>query len=222
MRKRNPLALCSLAAALALGAASVHAQGTPAAGAAEKPANEQVIEPKVPRRDVRVPKIPSNDFMVGAYLGSYSSEDFGASFVYGARIGYHITEDFFVEAVYGTTKVSDENYRQILPGGVFPTKEETLEYYNLSVGYNVLPGEVFIGRSYAWASALYLIAGVGSTKFLGQSSQTIDVGLGFRVFLKDWAALQVDFRDHIYTLDLLGQSKSTNNLEFTFGATFFF
>jgi outer membrane beta-barrel protein len=212
-----------LAAGLALGATASLAQNPPPAAAtgAASPA-DQVIEPTVPRRDVAVPKIPSNDIIVGAYLGTYSSEDFGASFVYGARLGYHITEDFFVEGVYGTTKVSDENYRQILPGGVFPTKEETLSYYNLSVGYNVLPGEAFVGRKYAFANALYLIAGIGSTKFLSQSSQTINFGLGYRVFLKDWAAIQFDVRDYMYSLDLLGQSKSTQNLEFTLGATFFF
>jgi outer membrane beta-barrel protein len=211
---RNRLLALPLAAGLALGAAPALAQSTSPA--------DQVIEPTVPRRDVRVPKIPSNDIIVGAYLGTYSSEDFGASFVYGARLGYHITEDFFVEGVYGTTKVSDENYRQILPGGVFPTSQETLSYYNLSVGYNVLPGEAFVGRKYAFANALYLIAGIGSTKFLSQSSQTINFGLGYRVFLKDWAAIQVDVRDYMYSLDLLGQSKSTQNLEFTLGATFFF
>jgi outer membrane beta-barrel protein len=210
-----------LTAGLAIAATPSFAQSTPPA-AAPNPPNEQVIEPAVPRRDIRVPKIPSRDIIAGAYLGTYSNEDFGASFVYGVRLGYHITEDFFVEGVYGTTKVSDENFRQILPGGVFPTKEETLSYYNLSVGYNILPGEVFFGSRYAMASALYLIAGVGSTKFLEQSKQTINFGLGYRVFLKDWAAIQVDFRDHLYTLDLLGQSKSTQNLELTAGVTFFF
>lgn len=220
---RNPFPALALAAGLAIGISSASAQSTPPAKATGTASpGEQVIEPSVPRRDVRVPKIPSNDIIAGAYLGTYSSEDFGASFVYGARLGYHITEDFFVEGVYGTTKVSDENYRQILPGGIFPTTEETLSYYNLSVGYNVLPGEAFVGRTYAFANALYLIAGIGSTKFLGQSSQTINFGLGYRVFLKDWAALQFDVRDHLYSLDLLGQSKSTQNLEFTFGATFFF
>ena len=198
------------------------AQTTSPSGAAPKPANEQVIEPAVPRRDVRVPKIPNRDFIVGAFVGTYSTEDFGADLVYGARLGYHITEDFFVEAVYGTSKVSDENFRQILPGGVFPDKEETLEYYNLSVGYNVLPGEVFFGSRYARASALYVIAGVGSTKFLEQTKQTINFGLGLRVFVADWASIQVDFRDHMYSLDLLGRRKDTHNLELTAGATFFF
>ncbi len=220
---RKTLHALLLAVGLAIATTPSLAQSTtPAPAAPNQPPNEQVIEPTVPRRDVRVPKIPSRDIIAGAYLGTYSSEDFGASFVYGARLGYHITEDFFVEAVYGTTSVSDENYRQILPGGVFPEKEETLSYYNLSVGYNILPGEVFFGSRYAMASALYLIAGVGSTKFLEQSKQTINFGLGYRVFLKDWAAIQVDFRDHLYTLDLLGQSKSTQNLELTAGITFFF
>ena len=207
-------------------AAPVLAQTVPPAGAASQtpnpPPNEQVIEPAVPRRDVRVPKIPNNDFIAGAFIGTYSTENFGANLVYGARLGYHITEDFFVEALYGTTDVSDENFRQILPGGVFPQPEEKLDYYNLSVGYNILPGEVFFGSKYAKASALYVIAVVGSTKFLEQSKQTVNFGLGLRVFLKDWAAIQVDFRDHIYSLDLLGERKSTQNLELTAGATFFF
>jgi outer membrane beta-barrel protein len=142
--------------------------------------------------------------------------------VYGARLGYHITEDFFVEAAYGQTKVSDENFRAILPGGVFPQVEQTLRYYNLSAGYNILPGEVFFGGRLAKASALYLIAGVGSTKFLEQNKQTVNFGLGLRIFLKDWAAIQVDFRDHVYPLDLLGRRKDTQNLELSTGVTFFF
>lgn len=218
---RNPILALPLIAGLAL-ANPAGAQTAAPPGAAPKPPNEQVIEPAVPRRDVRVPKIPNNDFIVGAFVGTYSTESFGANLVYGARLGYHVTEDFFVEALYGTSDVSDENFRQILPGGIFPNEEEKLDYYNLSVGYNILPGEVFFGSRFAKASALYLIAGVGSTKFLEQSKQTINFGLGLRVFVKDWAAVQVDFRDHLYSLDLLGDRKSTHNLELTAGATFFF
>ncbi|MEW5880657.1 MAG: outer membrane beta-barrel domain-containing protein [Pseudomonadota bacterium] len=187
-----------------------------------KPANEQVIEPQVPRRDVRVPKIPSNDFVAGLFAGTYATENFGSSAVYGLRLGYHITEDIFVEAAYARTDVSDRNFRQILPGGVFPQPQETLSYYNLSAGYNVLPGEVFFGRRFAKTSALYLIAGIGSTRFLEQRKQTVNFGLGLRVFLKDWFSLQVDLRDHVYSLDLLGRRQSTQNLELSAGATFFF
>lgn len=192
------------------------------AQAASAPANEQVIDPKVARRDVRVPKIPSSDFVFGAFAGTYSTENFGSNTVYGGRLGYHITEDFFVEGTYGESKVSDANFRQVLPGGVFPNLEERLTYYNLSAGYNLLPGEVFFGSRYAKASALYLIAGIGSTKFLEQRKQTVNFGLGLRVFYKDWGAVQVDLRDHVYSLDLLGRRQNTQNLELTAGFTFFF
>jgi outer membrane beta-barrel protein len=173
------------------------------------PATEQVVVPEIDRRDVRLPRIPSN-------------ESFGSSVVAGVRLGYHVTEDFFVEAAYARTRVSDEAFRRILPGGVFTDEKETLSYYNVSVGYNLLPGEVFLGARRAKASALYLIAGIGSTKLADQSNQTINVGFGGRVFLADWAAVQVDMRDHMFSYDLLGERKRTHNLEFTLGLSFFF
>jgi outer membrane beta-barrel protein len=209
--------IAALLAGLAASVASV-----PALAQNQKPADEQVVVPQVDRRDIKPPRYPSNDFEVGAFIGTYATQNFGSSLVYGLRLGYAITEDFFVQGVYGSTKVSDENFRQILPGGVFPTSSEQLSYYNLSVGYNVLPGEVFIGANRALPSAFYLIAGVGSTDFAGQSRQTINVGFGARVFLKDSFALQVDVRDHIFSLDVLGQSQSTQNLELTAGFSFYF
>ncbi|MCW7538589.1 outer membrane beta-barrel domain-containing protein [Aquabacterium sp. A7-Y] len=195
---------------------------TMAAAADPQPANEQVVVPEVDRRDVQRPRIPSNDLVAGLFTGIYSTQNFGSSVVTGVRLGYHLTEDFFVEGAYARTQVSDESFRQILPGGVFGGEKETLTYYNLSVGYNLLPGEVFFGSRRAKASAMYLIAGVGSTRFNDQRNQTINVGLGSRVFLADWAALQVDLRDHMFSLDLLGKRQSTHNLELTAGLTFFF
>jgi len=40
--------------------------------------------------------------------------------------------------------------------------------------------------------------------------------------MTDWAALQVDMRDHVFSLDLLGKRQNTQNLELTAGLTFFF
>ncbi len=188
----------------------------------QKPANEQVIEPQVDRRDVRTPRYPNKDFEVGAFLGTYSAENFGSSMVYGLRLGYHVTEDIFVQATYGTTEVSDEAFRRVLPGGIFANPKETLKYYNLSAGYNILPGEIFIGRNVAKASAVYVIGGIGSTDFITQKKQTINFGLGMRVLLRDRFSVQVDIRDHVYSLDLLGENTSTNNVEFTAGLSWFF
>ena len=210
-------ALATLASALALLPPAAHAADAPATTT-----TDQVVVPQVDRRDVKLPRIPSNDFEIGLFAGTYATQNFGSSAVGGVRLGYHITEDFFVEGVYAQTKVSDESFRQILPGGVFAQQKQTLKYYNVSVGYNLLPGEVFFGKNVAKASAMFIIGGVGSTNFAEERHQTFNLGVGMRVFLKDWAALQVDMRDHIFSLDLLGKRQSTQNLELTAGVTFFF
>jgi outer membrane beta-barrel protein len=190
----------SLAAACGFLAFAAVAQSTPA----PRPASEPIVAPQVDRRDVRVPKYPSNDVEVGTYVGSYA------------------TENFFVQGVYAQTKVSDEAFRQILPGGVFAGESNKLNYYNLSVGYNILPGEVFLFSSRARPSQFYVIGGVGSTKFVNQRKATYNFGVGFKVFLTDWASLQVDLRDHIYSVDLLGRRENTQNIEFTGGLAFYF
>lgn len=190
------------------------------AEAAEPVSNtEQVVVPEVARRDIQLPRFPSRDFSIGVLAGTYSTQNFGASTVGGLRLGYHVTEDFFIEGVVAQAKVSDVAFRQVLPGGVFPEEQEALNYYNLSVGYNVLPGEVFLGSNRAKPFALYLIGGVGSTSFNQQRKATFNFGSGMRVYLTDRIAIQIDARDHVFGLDLLGKNQTTQNIELTFGLT---
>jgi outer membrane beta-barrel protein len=87
---------------------------------------------------------------------------------------------------------------------------------------NLFPGEVFLGKRRAFNSALYLTGGAGSTQFAGDSRFTLNVGLGYRFFLTDWLALHADVRNHIFDIDLLGEPKTTNNIESHAGFTFFF
>lgn len=187
--------------------------------ATDADATTQVVQPGLFRRDVQKPRFPSNDFEIGLFTGTYSTQNFGAASVNGVRLGYHLSEDFFAEVVTAQTQVSDAAYRQILPGGIFATEVQQLSYYNLSVGYNILPGEVFVGSKTAWPFALYVIGGVGSTSIAQQDRQTLNFGTGLRVFLTDHIAVQLDARDHVFSLDLLGQRNTTHNLEWTLGLT---
>lgn len=212
MKKTLPFLLLAFASASAFAQAQT-----------QRPANEQVVVPQVERRDVPLPRFPSKDIEVGLFAGVYSTENFGASGVYGLRLGYHITEDFFVQANLAQTKVSDENFRQLLPGGgIFQRPEEKLTYYNLSAGWNVLPGEVFVGSNRAKATSLYLLAGIGSTKLAERRNSTLNFGVGMRGLLADRAAVHVELRDHVFTIDLLGPRESTHNLELTAGFSWFF
>ena len=216
MHAQPVLTLLALLAAAAL--------CTPAAAQTTTPssATEQVIVPQVERRDVKRPKYPSNDFAVGLFAGTYATQNFGAAAVSGLRLSYHVTEDIFVDATLGRSKVSDENFRQVLPGGIFVNRTETLSYYAVSAGYNVLPGEVFFGRNHAKATQGYVLAGVGSTDFAGQKRQTFHAGFGLRLIVADWFSVQADVRNHIFTLVLLGRRQRTQNLEVTAGLTLFF
>ena len=223
MQNRKPLTPCALAALAAL-ALPAWGQGVAPSAAAppEQSGAPQVIVPQVQRRDVPRPKYPSNDFAVGVYAGTYATQNFGASSVTGLRLSYHVTEDIFVDATLGRSKISDEAFRRVLPGGIFVDRTETLSYYALSAGYNLLPGEVFFGRNTAKATQGYILAGVGSTDFAGQKRQSLHAGFGLRLILADWFSVQTDVRDHIYSLDLLGQRQRTQNLEVTLGLTLFF
>jgi outer membrane beta-barrel protein len=183
----------------------------------------QVIQPKIERRKINVDKIDSEDFEFGIYAGLLSVEDFGVNTVIGARIAYHLTEGVFFEAAYGQSDTSETSYERLSGGAPLLSDEDRqLTYYNVSVGYNLLPGESFLGKDWAFNSALYVIAGIGSTTFAGDDHFTINVGSGFRFLATDWLAVHADVRDHIFKVDLLGEEKQTHNLEIHGGITVFF
>ena len=184
---------------------------------------EPVIKPNIERRVITEADIDSEDFAVSAYVGVLSIEDFGSNIVYGVRGDYYITEDFFAELAIGTSEAGDTSFDTLSGGAqVLADDMRDFTYYNISVGYNLLPGESFFGGSHAFNSALYLIAGVGNTEFADDSHFTINIGAGYRVLLNDWIALHIDIKDYMFDSDLLGTDKTTHNLEATTGLSVFF
>ncbi len=183
----------------------------------------QVIDPEVERREIREPAIDREDFEVGAFVGVMSVEDFGSDVVYGVRLAYHITEGFFLEATVGDTEAGLTSFEELSGGARLITdSQRTFTYYNLNLGYNILPGEVFLGEGRAYNTNLYLIAGLGSTRFAGDDRFTVNVGAGYRFLINDAVALHLDFRDHLFDIDLLGEDKTAHNLEAHLGITVFF
>ena len=180
-----------------------------------------VLEPSVHRRDVMLPRIDSEDFEMGIFIGYYSAEDFGADPVYGLTLAYHVIEDIFFEAALAQTTVTDATYRGI-GLNVFPQEEENLTYYNLSVGYNLFPGELFFGRNKSLTTDLYFIAGAGNTDFANETRYTMNYGFGLRLLLTDGVAMRFDLRDHVFDSDLFGTNKTLHNLEWRTGLTLFF
>ena len=175
--------------------ASVPADEEPVA---EPPAGP-VIEPELDRRDVQRPRIDTEDWEISGFVGALSVEDFGTELIYGARLGYHVSG-----------------------APLFDNEDEDLTSYSLSVGYNVLPGEVFVGSGWARASSMYITFGAGNTNFVGEDNVTFLAGFGLRTLISDWFSVRVEARDRIFESDLLGENEWKHNFEATLTLGVFF
>ena len=139
--------------------------------AAEEEAEEQditpprVIEPNVARRKIKTPKIDNENWEVGVGAGFVSIEDFGTNPAVAAQLTYHVTEDFFFRADLGQSTAGRTSF-ETLGGNIelLTGDERRFTYYSLSLGYNFLPGEVFLGRKLAMNSSFYLLGGIGSVE----------------------------------------------------------
>jgi outer membrane beta-barrel protein len=183
----------------------------------------RVVDPTVERRKITVPRIRSANVELGVDYGALSVEDFGTNPSYGATLGYHVTEDFFLQAEYGRTKAGRTSF-ETLGGNIqlLTPRERHFTYYDLSLGYNFLPGEAFLGRGIALSSAFYLIGGIGGVDFAGDQKFAVNFGAGFRVLPSDWLAVHITVQDRVFQSDLLGTTKLTNNIEMRVGTTVFF
>jgi outer membrane beta-barrel protein len=129
----------------------------------------------------------------------------------------------FAEATVGSAKAGKTSYEDLSGSAQLLTdSERQYTYYDLSVGWNALPGEVFLGGHRAMPSALYLSLGAGSTHFGGDDHFTLALGAGYRLLITDWLAAHLDARDQAFDSDLLGKDKTTHNLQFSLGLTAFF
>ncbi len=214
-----------LAAALLSGCGWFHRGEKPStAVVVDEPAGEpSIVEPQVNRRVVKTPKIKAKDFEVGAYFGALSIQDFGTNPVYGVRAAYHVSEDIFMEAYLARSKAGTTSLEDVFPNiTVLSDAGRHFTYYDLDLGYNVLPGEIFIGRGRAFNSALYVTVGMGDVNFAQTDHFALNFGLGDRLLITDWLAVHLDVRDHVFETDLTGRTKNVHNIEATLGLTTFF
>ena len=241
MESRIRLLLLSACAALACAGCAAHrarpaktAGGTPAAATVPQPGSDEdasadntpppvVVQPQVQRRTVTVPHIAAHNVELGAYYGILSIENFGSQPVQGVKLDYHVTEDFFFQGAYGQSRAGQTSY-ELLSGGIqlLSNAERRFTYYDLSLGYNLLPGEIFIGHNVAMTSALYMLGGIGSVNFGGDQNFAVNFGAGYRVLPTDWLAFHVDVQDIVFRTNIFSVYRLTNNLQATVGLSVFF
>ena len=183
---------------------------------------DQVINPDIMRRQVKEAQIDTENFEVGIFYGLFSIEDFGTQSIIGARLSYHITEDFFFEGTYAQSKAGKTSAEKLYTPQVLTDDGRKYNFYTLTLGYNLLPGESYIGKNNAFNSAVYFIGGIGNTQFGGDKHFTIVYGAGYRLIFTDWLAIHGSVRDHVFKSAYSGEDKNSHNIEMSLGVTYFF
>jgi outer membrane beta-barrel protein len=182
----------------------------------------RVVDPEVTRRKITVPKVHSRNVEVGVNYGILSIEDFGTHPEYGVTAAYHVTEDWFFQAEAGRSNAGSTSFETLSGIQLLTGSERRFTYYDLSLGYNFLPGEAFLGRGHAMTSNFYLIGGIGGIDFAGDTKFAVNFGAGYCVVPTNWLAVHITVQDRTYESSLFGSNKLTNNIEARIGTTVFF
>jgi outer membrane beta-barrel protein len=181
------------------------------------------VKADVERRQILDDVLDTENFEIGIQGGIISIEDFESSGWLGAHIGYHMTENFYLKARYGQAKGGETSFEKLVNSAPLLTDEQReLTYYGLNIGYNLLPGEIFLSKDLVLNSIFSIELGAGSTEFAGDEQFTVNVTANYRVFINDWVAWDIGMSDYIFDTQVTGESKTTHNLNFVTGLSVYF
>jgi len=181
------------------------------------------VKVDVERREVVDDILDTENFEVGVQAGFISIEDFESNLWLSGHLTYHITEYFYAKALYGYAKAGETSFEKLANVPPLLTDEQRkFKYYGLNIGYNVMPGEVFLSKDLAFNSIFSIELGGGSTEFAGDDKFTVNLTANYRVFLNDWITWDIAMSDYIFNTTITGSNKTTHNLNFTTGFSFYF
>jgi len=177
----------------------------------------------VERRDVIDELLDSENFELGIQAGFISIEDFESNVWLSGHLAYHINEYFYAKVLYGSASAGETSFEKLANVPPLLTDEQRdYRYYGLNIGYNLMPGEVFITKNLAFNSLFSIELGGGSTEFSGDEQFTVNLVANYRVFLNDWITWDIAMSDYIFDNSITGTNKSTHNLNFSTGFSFYF
>jgi outer membrane beta-barrel protein len=198
-------------------------QAAEAVAQSDEDGQTNLIEPQIERVEFDESLIDSADFEIALYGGLLAVEDFDTNFVAGIKLGYHISEDFFVQGSYASSEVGKTSFERLSGGApLLSDSEREIEYYLISLGFNLFPGEAFFTDSTTFNTVFYISGGIGSTEFGGDGRHTLAYAVGHRTVFTDNFSLDIEMRDLVFEIDIFGKEETTHNLEFTLAVNLFF
>ncbi|TVZ39084.1 outer membrane beta-barrel protein [Alteromonadaceae bacterium 2753L.S.0a.02] len=183
----------------------------------EEKDDEQLIEPNKKVEPVKTARIDTEKFELGAFYGVMNVEDFNTNPVKGLSFSYHINQKFLAQLQYGSSRVSPASFEENTGFNFLADEDYDFTYVAVNAGYKLLDGRSFFGRKTKMDSAIYVIAGLEQVDFAANSSTGLGIGASYRIVVTDWMTMNLDFKDHAFNRDFIGDSKFTNNTELTVG-----
>lgn len=185
-----------------------------------EPHEPTAVEPLIQRDAGKAPDIDTEDWEITLFGGTYKLDGFSAQPVAGARFGYHFNELIFIETAVGQAKVDDATVENLGRPSIF--EQEKLDYYTLTLGSNIIDGQLFLGADRAFTSDLYLALGFGRVIVDDSGNTSIHFGSGVRALYNDWLTFRMDIRSHFIKESYLDPEEVSHNMEFAIGigATF--
>ncbi len=164
--------------------------------------------------------IDTEFFEVGVSAGVLDVEDFGSELTMGVYATFRATEDFFLQSNYVQTRVS---YSSVESGPQGPfSGNRNYRHYNLLLGYNLFQGEVFRGE-YSGLAGLYLVGGVGDTKFMDEANFTYIYGIGYQLSVSRKWTIRVDYHNYQYDSIVIDQLQTkVDNTHLLIGGSYMF
>lgn len=164
--------------------------------------------------------LDSEVFKLGLFTGVLNIGDFGSEWVTGLSATFQASEDFFLQYNYLQTDADLSSFEES-QGRYF--SDRSFVHYDLLVGYNLFQGEIYQREGIANLSSLYLVGGVGDTRFGDEESFTITYGLGYQIAAWRRVILNVDYRNYLYESSLIrGEERTTQNTQFSVGINYLF
>ncbi len=179
---------------------------------------DPLIAPPAETLAFKEEKIDQEFIEISPYYGLFALDGFSTAPVMGLNLALHLTEDVFFEGNYGMTKVSDDGFG----GGLTIFTDTDMTYWNVNLGYNLFPGQIFLTRRRTMNSTIYIVGGAGLTEFDAKSQFTFNFGTGYKIFFTDWMDAGFRLSLHSFESDVTGEKEKMFNLEGIVSIAFFF
>lgn len=182
----------------------------------------RVVEPDKKTDDAHAAILDTERYEVGAYTGFLSVEDFNTNPVLGVSVIYHLNSKWYAQFNYGSSSVSRATFEDVVGGDFLAESDRDFNYATITAAWQVMHGRSYFGTSGKYNSGFYLLGGVGNVEFAGNSGSSLVLGASYRLIRTDWLSLNIDYRNHIFKREFIGDDKQTFNNELVLGVNYFF